>query len=62
MGYQVIKTPNYHRPRRGLEGPFVMGNGRVYYYDPKEGKYWDPTTDYYVPNEDMTAIINKLNH
>lgn len=37
-----------------------MGNGRVYYYDPKEGKYWDPTTDYYVPHDEMTQIINNL--
>ena len=58
MGYKVINIPDYYRPRRGLEGPFVMGNGRVYYYDPKEGKYWDPTTDYYVSPDEMVTINN----
>jgi hypothetical protein len=40
-------------PRKGLEGPFVMKNGRTFYYDPKEGKYWDPKTDMYIPNEEV---------
>jgi len=34
-------------PRAGLEGPFNFG-GRVFYYDAKEGAYYDPTTDFYV--------------
>jgi hypothetical protein len=33
-------------PRRGLEGPFEYPNGRVLYYDPRAGEYWDPTTDF----------------
>ena len=40
-------------PRRGLEGPFTMKNGQTVYYDPKEGKYWDPKTDMYIPNEEI---------
>ena len=40
-------------PRKGLEGPFTMKNGQVVYYDPKEGKYWDPKTDMYIPNEEI---------
>lgn len=35
-------------PREGLEGPFFYENGAVLYYDPKEGKYWDPKTDFYL--------------
>jgi len=27
----------------------------VLYYDPKEGRYYDPTTDFYVSNEEMDA-------
>lgn len=57
MGYRVM--PNWGRewkPRRGLEGPFVYVNGRILYYDPKEGKYWDPKTDFYVSQEEMDAL------
>ena len=41
MGYKVLNTVDNMRdnygPRAGLEGPFNF-NGRVLYYDPKEGK------------------------
>tara|TARA_B100000959_G_scaffold285132_1_gene358867 strand:+ start:3524 stop:3670 length:147 start_codon:yes stop_codon:yes gene_type:complete len=30
-----------------------MNSGKVLYYDPKEGKYYDRDTDFYVSNEDM---------
>jgi MFS family permease len=29
----------------------------VLYYDPKAGQYWDPTTDFYVSNEDVARLI-----
>jgi hypothetical protein len=37
-------------PRGGLEGPFKTTSGYkgVYYYDPKEGKYYCPYTDMYL--------------
>ena len=41
--------------RKGLEGPFSF-SGRVLYYDPKEGMYYDPTTDFYVTNVEMEYI------
>jgi len=44
-------------PRKGLEGPFNF-SGRVLYYDNKEGKYYDPRTDFYVEQEEMD-FINK---
>jgi hypothetical protein len=28
----------------------------VLYYDPKAGEYWDPTTDFYVPREDVAEL------
>ena len=40
-------------PRKGLEGPFTLLSGYVVYYDPKEGKYYDPTTDFYLANDEM---------
>jgi hypothetical protein len=63
MGYKVLNTVDMMRdnygPRKGLEGPFNF-NGRVLYYDPKEGQYYDPKTDFYVPYDEyfrLTGII-----
>ena len=42
--------------RKGLEGPFFYPNGRVIYYDPKEGRYWDPTTDFYLDHEEAAEL------
>lgn len=46
-------------PRKGLEGPFLMRNGRVVYYDPKEGSYYDPTTDIYLSAEESIALMGR---
>ena len=40
-------------PIPGLEGPFRFRSGKVLYYDPKEGKYYDRSTDMYVDNDEM---------
>ena len=48
------------QPRKGLEGPFFYANGRVLYYSPKDGEYWDPTTDFFVPNDELIALHNSL--
>lgn len=53
-------TKHSFGPRKGLEGPFTYANGRVLYYDPREGQYWDPTTDFYVPNEEMDLLHNMM--
>ena len=37
-----------YQEREGLEGPFPLRSGKVVYYDPREGKYYDPDTDYYL--------------
>lgn len=44
-------------PRKGLEGPFNF-SGRVLYYDPREGQYYDPTTDFYVDYDEWNLISN----
>ena len=44
----------------GLEGPFRMKNGQVLYYDPKEGKYWDPKTDFYVPHDEYFRLVGLI--
>jgi hypothetical protein len=63
MGYKVVDTTDMMRqkygPRKGLEGPFNF-SGRVLYYDNKEGSYYDPTTDFYVEQDEMDLINNRL--
>lgn len=59
MAYTVLgKTEDLlqgYGPRKGLEGPFVF-NGRVLYYSPRDGQYWDPKTDFFVSNEEMLQL------
>lgn len=56
MGYAAFQNRNTYGPRKGLEGPFQYPNGRVLYYDAKEGKYYDPTTDYYVEQDEVMEL------
>jgi len=66
MGYKVLadkfetdQMRNKYGPRSGLEGPFNF-SGRVLYYDVKQGQYYDPTTDFYVEQDEMDMINNRL--
>jgi hypothetical protein len=59
MSYVVFKHNTKYEARVGLEGPFHYPNGRVLYYDPKAGDYWDPTTDFYV-NRDEVALLQQM--
>lgn len=56
MGYKILGNTEEllqgYKERPGLEGPFVF-SGRVLYYDPREGAYYDPTTDWYLPKDEM---------
>lgn len=57
MGYRVLgERDKKWQSRKGLEGPFFYANGKVLYYDPKAGEYWDPTTDFYMSREDMDNL------
>lgn len=60
MGYTVFERDVNYGPRNGLEGPFHYANGRVLYYDPQAGEYWDPLTDFYVPNEDVAYLQQQI--
>ena len=64
MGYKVLgKTEDLFRgygPLKGLEGPFIKGANRIVYYDPKEGKYWDPSTDFYLEQEEVDLLDQEL--
>jgi hypothetical protein len=61
MGYTVLGERDARwQPRKGLEGPFFFATGRVLYYDPQEGEYWDPLTDFYVPNDEVAELHGEL--
>ena len=57
--YQMDQMRTKYGPRKGLEGPFNF-SGRVLYYDNKEGKYYDPTTDFYVENDDVARLQQQI--
>ncbi len=53
-GYTILPpmdTEKY-QARDGLEGPIPTKSGKVLYYDPKMGKYYDPDTDQYIEYDD----------
>ena len=61
MAYIVLPTVvGKFGPRKGLEGPFNF-MGRVLYYDPKAGEYWDPLTDFYVEQDEMDLLHDRFN-
>jgi hypothetical protein len=45
-----------YQPRQGLEGPFHTRSGKVVYYDPREGKYYDPDSDFHISHDDWQAM------
>ena len=66
MGYKVIadwhqmdEMREKYGPRPGLEGPFNF-TGRVLYYDPREGQYYDPKTDFYLEQAEMDLVHQRL--
>ena len=66
MGYKIIADKfetdmmrQKYGPRAGLEGPFNF-SGCVLYYDNKEGKYYNPLSDFYVEQAEMDIINNRL--
>lgn len=47
-----------YQERDGLEGPFQTRSGKVVYYDPKEGSYYDPDSDFYLSYEEFMSLDN----
>jgi len=60
MAYTVFQHEIEFGLRKGLEGPFHYPGGVVLYYDHKEGKYYDPRTDFYVSNENVAALKQQI--
>ena len=60
MGYKVLGQIDRERytdlSHEGLEGPFMFSSGKVLYYDPKEGKYYDRDSDFYVDHKEMWNV------
>jgi len=57
-GYKVVPGIDKERyqERPGLEGPFHTKSGKVVYYDKREGKYYDPDSDFYISHDDWQAM------
>jgi hypothetical protein len=57
-GFKIL--PNIDRERYqerdGLEGPFRTTSGKVVYYDPAEGRYYDPDSDIYLSHDEWDAL------
>lgn len=59
-GHKILPAIDRERyqERKGLEGPFSTLSGKVVYYDPKEGSYYDPDTDMYMSYDEFRALDN----
>lgn len=57
-GYKMLPPVDKERygKRPGLDGPLRARNGKVLYYDPQEGKYYDPETDFYLTYDEFAAM------
>ena len=57
-GYQVL--PSIDKARydeiQGMEGPFMTRSGKVVYYDPQEGAYYDRDTDMYLTYDEWRSL------
>lgn len=61
MGYDILGDRDAKwQPRKGLEGPFFFATGRVLYYDTKEGQYYDPLTDLFIEQDEVSELHANL--
>jgi hypothetical protein len=54
--YELPAMPDKYITRDGLEGPIMTKSGKVVYYDPKEGSYYDPDTDIFLSYDEWKAL------
>ena len=59
-GYKILPPMDKekYQERDGLEGPFSTLSGKVVYYDPKQGSYYDPDTDMYISYDEFRKYDN----
>jgi hypothetical protein len=60
MGYRVLAiSPDFRErfvEREDLEGPFFYDCNRVLYYSPREGRYYNPTTDMFLTYDEYVEF------
>ncbi len=59
----AVTLPSLDRnypPIAGMEGPFRFKSGKVYYYDSREGAYYDPDSDIYLGRNDVPESVDEL--
>ena len=61
-GYSILPSIDrdkyQDREHEGLEGPIMMRNGQVLYYDKRAGKYYNPDVDMFVSDDEFFAMDN----
>jgi hypothetical protein len=53
---ELPAMPEKYKARDGLEGPIMTKSGKVVYYDPKEGSYYDPDTDIFLSYDEWKSL------
>ena len=54
VGVAIDRERYPNREKEGLEGPYKSRkSGKIFYYDKKEGKYYDPDSDMYLKVSDV---------
>lgn len=51
--------PDEYPPIKNMEGPFRFRTGRILYYDPREGQYYDSKRDMYLPREERVEHVSE---
>ena len=61
-GYQILPSIDKERYTEipGMEGPMMTRSGKVVYYDPQEGAYYDRDTDMYLSYEEWKALDESM--
>lgn len=61
-GYTILPPidRDKYQERDGLEGPIPTKSGKVLYYDPKAGKYYDPDKDMYISYDDWKGFDESI--
>ena len=53
---ELPAMPEKYKARDGLEGPIMTKSGKVVYYDPTEGSYYDPDTDIFLSYDEWKSL------